>query len=334
MAALSANALSFAVKTSRLIRAVRAPLARRPSFFSSVETCSAPFRSLSLARSGCRESSPEGNAWKARWQPCHTRELSPPPVSRRPGSLTGRCWPLARGAEPLSGVEPARPLYRRGLRPSDNGVSGPPGNRTLISGLQDRGTPIVLAAHSRVRGESNSLPEIWSFRCALRSDPWRHRSDSNRPHSGDNRAATPSHPRAFRLLAASRTRTARLGNERLESARTRRWGDVRVMLPPETRSQRAGFTCSLTSQSAWAESNCLPSGPNGVRDHYATRWCRDSESNRVVRCFKPAQPPGLLSRRTLHGDRTRPAGLKDRPPPPGESSAWRPAGESNPPCLD
>ena len=186
------------------------------------------------------------------------------------GALAALPHPLT---EPPAGIAPARIAYRAMLALGQRGGAAV-GSRTRKASLPKR-TPtvgqrrqwtaresnpdlrfagpgysrIVLAAHSRVRGESNSLPEIWSFRCALRSDPWRPRSDSNRPHSGDNRAATPSHPRAFRLLAASRTRTARLGNERLESARTRRWGDAPVLRPSKTRSQRAGLTCSLASQS-------------------------------------------------------------------------------------
>lgn len=72
-------------------------------------------------------------------------------------------------------------------------------------------------------------------------------------------------------------------------------GDVRVSIPSGTRSQRAGFTSSLTSQSGKQESN-LPdvSGPNGAALLGPIPGCTPSVSSRPLRCFKPALSPDQL----------------------------------------
>lgn len=62
--------------------------------------------------------------------------------------------------------------------------------------------------------------------------------------------------------------------------------------------------------------NRTPTTP--ARTECATKntshWCTDVESNDVVRLFRPAQPPGLLSVHDAYEDRTRLADLKGQLP--------------------
>ena len=53
----------------------------------------------------------------------------------------------------------------------DEGMVGQPGNRTLIAGLQDRSTPVVLAAHGGLGANRTPLPGCWNPRCPLDSSP-------------------------------------------------------------------------------------------------------------------------------------------------------------------
>lgn len=62
------------------------------------------------------------------------------------------------------------PLYDQPvIRISAKTISGPIGNRTRISAMRTRRTPVVRSAHQHGGRESNSLPEFWRLCCALHS---------------------------------------------------------------------------------------------------------------------------------------------------------------------
>ena len=114
------------------------------------------------------------------------------------------------------------------------------------------------SAHPRLRVWQVTLlhSEFWRLRWRFAADPWRPVGRSNPSQSIDNRPATPV---ASRGVTSSPRRESNadtaLRRREPESVRTKRWGDVRVMLPSKTRPQRAGVTSSLTSQSERLELN-------------------------------------------------------------------------------
>ena len=122
------------------------------------------------------------------------------------------------------------------------------------------GTPSVDPHHhaSRSAGELNPL------------------SPGRQPGRDTSRVAEHSPPRRD----SNTGRTDRSGP--LASSQTRRLGDVRVLRPSETRSQRAGFTCSLTSRSETRESNPPLRAPNAR--------AAPCSSSRIGRTKGPAVP--------------------------------------------